>query len=179
MTLLTLALACARPPTLQDDTGASADTQAREGEVTTTCADATDESAWVSYDLDGAAFTEDDAWDLGIQRYHVRLNGGVSGDAGVEAAWVEAASLDAVTEAPADGWRTDEADADADGVPEYAFGDWYDYDPATHLLSPKARVWVVRSGEGALWKLRITGYYDDAGSGGHPCFEWAALEGAS
>src|SRR5262245_57053426 len=50
------------------------------------------------------------------------------------------------------------------GEPSSAFGEWYDYDVATHILSPKLQVYVVRTRSGSLVKLQIETYYgDDAG----------------
>ena len=65
---------------------------------------------------------------------------------------------------PEDGWRSDEGDADDDGVPEYALLDWYDYDYDTHELSPAERRWVVRTTEGAFFELGFESYYDAAGT---------------
>lgn len=43
--------------------------------------------------------------------------------------------------------------------------DWYDYDSATHVLTPKARVYSVDRGQG-VHQLRILSYYDRRGESG-------------
>lgn len=122
--------------------------------------DATSEVDWVGYDLDTDAFVDHagDAWDLAFRRFQVDL----AGDLG--AAAVEAATFEEVTEVPSEGWRFDEPDADGDGIPEYALGDWYDYDQDTHTLSPAARIYVVESTDGRLYKVGFYDYYDAAGT---------------
>ncbi len=134
--------------------------------------DATSEVDWVAYDLDAADFVEHtgDSWDLAFRRFQVDL----ADDLG--AAAVEGVAFDEVTEVPSDGWRFDEPDADGDGIPEYALGDWYDYDQSTHTLSPADRVYVVESSDLRLYKLAFYDYYDAAGTPARITFRAAALE---
>ena len=122
--------------------------------------DATDEDAWVPYDLDIADFTtlDDPDWDLAFRRFNVDLADGLSAVA------VDGISFEALSEVPAEGWRFDEPDSNADGIPEYALADWYDYDESTHLLSPAERVYVVVSTENRFYKVGFDTYYDDAGT---------------
>lgn len=137
--------------------------------------DATDYEAWVHYDFERRGVVEDDLpWELAFQRYVVQLNGGVSGDGGVEVAVVDTEDWDGV-EVPADGWQTDAPDDDEDGVPERAFDDWYLYDSTSHVLTPRPLVYVVRSAEGRLFKLQILDYYDEAGTPGFLSLRWAEL----
>jgi hypothetical protein len=149
----------------------------------TTRVDATSMTDWVRFDAASGAEAAGAGWDLGFQRFHIQLNGGVSGDAGVEVAVLTGVAFDDVTEAPAGGYLTDLADGDDDGEdPDYAFeqdGGWYDYDPTTHVLTPFDQVYVVRDSDGDLLKLAIESYYDDAGTGGFISFRWAALAGAA
>jgi HmuY protein len=138
--------------------------------------DATDEEKWVYVDLGELAHVEpaDPAtsadWDLGMQRFHFALDGGISGAGEGELAVADGAALADVTEAPADGWSTDAADdpKDEDALPELAFetaaDGWYDYNFMSHVLSPKERVYAVRGGAGDLFAMQIEAYYDDAGS---------------
>jgi hypothetical protein len=149
------------------------------GGVVRTTADASDEAKMVYLDLDGqAAVAEgEDGWDLGFRRYEVILAGGISGDAGVEVAIVEGTAFEQLTAVPEDAqWRTDAADGeDEDTDPDLAFIDWYDYDFMTHLLSPKDRVYLVRSSDGAVFKLQIADYYSETGTAGFVQFYWAPL----
>ncbi|MCK6525400.1 HmuY family protein [Myxococcota bacterium] len=184
--LTTLCLGCA--PDLREDRATdslppSADTGAlfTDGDERSLTVNATATDAWVYLSLsDGALLSpadpaQDLGWRLALQRYNLAVSGGVSGPAGVEVAPVEGQSLDEVTAAPADGWRTDLADADGDGVPEYALGDWYVYDATTHVLTPADRVYALCDGAGACFKLAVEGYYDDAGTPAMVSLRWAPL----
>ena len=141
--------------------------------------DATNQTEWVYIDLaSGDDVGEAGAWTLAFRRNNVMLNGGVSGDGGVEVAWLDA-TFDSVTEAPADGWVTDEADADEDGVPEYALADWFDYDVSTHVLTPAAGTWAVRAVDGTTYALIFTTYYDAAGTSGFPTVRYRPIADAA
>lgn len=133
--------------------------------------DATDEKLWVAYDLDAGDFSDHAGadWDLAFRRFQVDLAEGLA------AAMIEGVAFADVVEVPADGWRVDEPDADDDGIPEYALGDWYDYDQDTHTLTPAARVYVVESTEGRYHKVAFDGYYDDAGTPARLTFRTAEL----
>ena len=149
------------------------------GGVVRTTVDASDEAETVYLDLDtqlGMA-SPDAGWDLGFRRFDIVVDGGISGDAGVEVAIVDAAAFEELTEVPDDAaWLTDAADGDdEDEDPDLAFGDWYDYDFTTHVLTPKDRVYLVRTSEGAVFKLQIADYYSEAGSSGFLKFYWAPL----
>jgi hypothetical protein len=145
---------------------------------TTSTVDASSMSEWIYLDLDAGAEVDagDAAWDLAFQRFLILVDGGVSGDAGVEVAILDGADFAGMTAAPTDGWITDAADGDdEDAEPDLALGGWYAYDPATHVLSPNDLVYVVRTGEGAYVKLQMLDYYDDAGTSGFPRFQWAPV----
>jgi hypothetical protein len=105
---------------------------------------------------------------MAFLRYDPMTNGGASGSAGVEVSPILDAALEAVATAPTDGWITDDEKT-------YAMGDWYDYDHATHVLSAKQTVYVLRNASGDAWKVQFVDYYDDAGNSGHPSFRWAPL----
>ncbi|MED5373786.1 MAG: HmuY family protein [Myxococcota bacterium] len=173
MILLTL-LACL--PDLSEsmntwDTGSLAldDTQATEG-PTALKIDATDYTLWVPLDLDtltlGAPGESLEGWDLRFQRYLVELDGGVSGEGEVEATYIEGADFTALAweDLPASGWAQDAPDGDdEDTEPDRVFDEWYDYDVDDHSLTPKERVYVVRTPE-QTFKLVFDSYYDAAGS---------------
>lgn len=143
--------------------------------------DATSEEDWIHVDLASGrqVFVVDEAadvrWDVAFRRFNVVLNGGVSGDAGVEATWIDDVRLAEVTTSPSEGWRTDAPDGDdEDTEPDLALGGWWDYDPATHVLTPFSRVYVIRTPDGDF-ALEMLDYYNAAGSSGYPSFAWKAV----
>lgn len=183
---LCLCLGCA--PDLREDRPADSAPQdtdtgglITDGETRTLTVNATAVDVWVYLSLsDGALVSpadplQDDSWHLALQRYNLAVNGGVSGAREVEVAPVEGHELYSLTAAPADGWRTDLADADGDGVPEYALGDWYEYDATTHVLTPADRIYALCDGAGSCFKLSIEGYYDEVGTPAMVGLRWAPL----
>ncbi len=173
------------PPVEDEDPTAEHFTFEDEGNgVTLTLVDATHEEDWVYLALAGSAEVRPDApetstgWDLGFRRSDVKVNGGASGLGGVEVAILEGADFSALTQAPAEGWTTDQADSNGDGVPEYVFGGlqpWYDYDFSTHILSAADKVYVVKNVFGVYYKLQFVDYYHD-GISGMPSFRFAEIE---
>ena len=163
----------------ESDTAAGADTEVYEGTVTV---DSTSYDEWVYFDLAGGMYADPPSpedskdWDLGFQRFNIKVNGGVSGTAGVEVAALQSEDYGTLFAAPTDGYVTDEADGDGDGVPDYAFKDWYVYDYQTHVLTPADIVYVARSAEGSYFKIQIEDYYDDAGSPAMVRFSWDPVE---
>jgi hypothetical protein len=154
-----------------------------EDGVVRTLVDATAEDRWVWLDLESRAQLDvvdpqaSDAWDLGFNRYNIAIDGGVSGPGGMEAVVLEGVRLVDVTEVPSGPWITDVADSEDHGTdPDYVTAGWYDYDFATHVLSPKAVVYVVRSVEGNAFALEVTGYYDEAGVSGWLEIRWKGIE---
>jgi hypothetical protein len=154
-----------------------------EGEVVTRV-DATAEETWVYLDLDSgeqldvADPSADADWDVAFLRFHIKLNGGVSGGADVDALPLSDTAFADVTVAPADGFLTDQADGEDDNEdPDYVFRDWYAYEFMTHVLTPHPIVYVVRTAEPRHFKLQIENYYDDAGSSAHITFRWAEIPG--
>ena len=89
-------------------------------------------------DLDARMST---AWDVSLKRASLRVNGGDSGTGGRKLAVVQAAMLSGVTAAPTTGYTQDDfTDANCAlltlpaGEPLSAFGEWYNYDPNTHVV---------------------------------------------
>jgi hypothetical protein len=160
-------------------------THAVDGAAYLAFVDASSTTDVIYLDLDGGAEVTpadpagDPSWDVAFKRSEVRLNGGVSGTGGVTAAALDGTDLAAVTVAPASGFVSDAPDgADADTTPDLALGAWYTYDSTTHVLSPADRTYVVHTSAGAYVKIRFAGYYDQAGTSGHPSFRWAIIPGA-
>ena len=145
--------------------------------------DSTDSTSWVYYDLESSsvisqADVSEENWDIAFQRYIIKINGGVSGTGEVEIMSLvgEYSNFEEVA-LPTEGeWSTDLEDADEDGVPEYAFASWYDYDLATHVLSPADLVYIVHSVEGNFFRFRVLDYYSSQGNSGFMSFEFDILE---
>jgi hypothetical protein len=139
--------------------------------------DATSSDKWVFFDLDTAKITEETAgWDLAFRRQWIASNGG----ADVAVALLDGVRFEDVTKAPEDGYVRDSEDRSDANLPNFAFhreGEWFDYDMATHQLSPKKnRVYVVLSTEGKAYAIRMVDYYDSAGTAGYPTFEMKEIE---
>ena len=152
--------------------------------------DAKDEELWVYMSLaEGKAVPPEQAgdptaWDIALRRFNIKLNGGASGSGDAAVALLPGAVFDDVAEVPADAaFLTDQPDANADGLDEYvmSIGDtrWYAYDVTTHVLTPKALVYIVRGADGSHYKLEMLDYYDAAGTAGYPAFRWAPLAAPS
>jgi len=146
--------------------------------------DATSAEKWVHLDLEtGRQVGKGDPWDVAFQRMGIITNGGVSGTGGAAAAFLADVDLADVTAAPATGWIEDAPDGpDDDEHVDSAFGGsepWYVYDVATHTLTPRPGVYVVRTVEGNHFKLAFTRYYNDAGTSGFPTFRWGAIDAAA
>jgi hypothetical protein len=137
---------------------------------------------------DKQAFTST-SWDLAIKRASIRSNDGDSGPGMGGAAFLSGKTFDEVTAADAtsaklktESWFDADCNPKTDptGAIVTAFDPWYDYDPSTMFVTPKAGVWIVRGGKGALYKLEIVDYYakPDGSTGGasaHYKLRWAAL----
>lgn len=140
--------------------------------------------AGTKVDLTDTASLTSTAWHVAFKRAGIKLNGGDSGPGQVAAAVVNAATLAEVTAAPGALELDDWADpacaliAGPTGEPATVMSTWYDYDAQTHVLTPKAQVWIIRIAPGVLRKLRIETYYGDTANPMRGAFyrvEWAAL----
>lgn len=154
------------------------------GEIITADIDASSQTETVYFDFDlGRVVTRADGWDLSFRRFHVQMNGGVSGDGGVQALIAEDVSFEDLEQAPDDGYSSDRGDGDGDddSDPDNIFNngerDWYDYDVATHALTSKKLSYVIASSESKLYKFVIDDYYDAAGSPAVLRVRWARLAG--
>ena len=136
-------------------------------ETLTFTIDATNREAWAyfSFATGDVVEVEDaensDAWDIGFQRTQVKLNGGISGPGMGSAVMLTETTFEAVTEAPADGYREDTEDTLAI-VPQSEKG-WYVYTgPPTHWILPlEDRVFVIKAADGTFAKVQFVGYYKD------------------
>ena len=136
-------------------------------ETLTFTIDATNREAWAyfSFATGDVVEVEDaensEAWDIGFQRTQVKLNGGISGPGMGSAVMLTETTFEAVTEAPADGYREDTEDTLAI-VPQSEKG-WYIYTgPPTHWILPlEGRVFVIKAADGTFAKVQFVGYYKD------------------
>lgn len=162
-----------------EDTSDTEETDTEEPDATADyTVDSSDSTTWVYFNLnDGAivpgASDSSTDWDIKMQRYIIALNSGVSGEGTVQG-FAQAGSYDSyedVSEVPADvSWSVDEPDSNNDGKPEYVLGGWFNYDFATHVLSPADVVYFVQTPDGAF-KLRVVDYYNDVGESGFLSFD--------
>jgi hypothetical protein len=146
--------------------------------------DTTSDETWVYLDLETGEQRADEAgwtnWDLKLQRFNVATNGGASGAGTVKVAVLTSGSFDALTKAPIESYTSDPADgSDTDDKPDYVISTgelgWWNYDENTHALSPRPYLYVVRSQEGAFYKVAIESYYNAAGSSGYLTLRWAKI----
>ncbi len=119
----------------------------------------------------GATTTDDAAWDLQVQGFTIRVNGGISGSGKGGAATTATAFADlttAVTNASA--YRID-VYAGVFGTQRY-----YRYNIlGDHRISPTFDVYFLRRGADT-YKLQVIGYYSETGSARHITFRWAKLD---
>lgn len=120
----------------------------------------------------GAEVGAADDWDVMLEGWDVRVNGGVSGD-GQAGAVLSGESFAAIT--------------DASNVPAVvyagdAFGgafvtsEWYRYDLAGgHQIWPTFQVFLVRRGD-TVYKVQLVGYYGEAGASRQITFRYAPVE---
>ncbi|WP_342379117.1 HmuY family protein [Myxococcus stipitatus] len=148
----------------------------------TTVVDATSKEAWIGLDLDTGeqvSAAQDAVWDLSFQRFGVRSRGGVNGKGGVEVAVLPAQDFTKLTQAPVSGYSVDADDGDDEGTdPDTVFqanGGWYAYDVASHKLTARQQVYVVRSDSKAYFKVEMLSYYDDAGTPAMLKLRWAKV----
>lgn len=151
----------------------------------TTVIDATALDAWPALDLDLGveSVAPDDSWDLAAQRFHFRLHEGAAGAGGSTVMALGDVPLAAVEQAGGGEWLVDLPDGDDENTtPDYAFEQgegWYDYDSASHVLTPFPTTWLLRTGEGALRALRIESYYDSAGTAAVLRLRWRLVRGTA
>ena len=147
--------------------------------------DASHGKTWIYFNLARGAqvtpATPEDSieWDLAFQRHRIKSNGGESGKGGVAVAKLDHQDFDALVVAPAKGYVTDSNKPTGNTIGDLHFaflGDdaWYTYSQE-HKLGAKPRVYVVKTTAGKYVKLQMFGYYDAAGTSGHPRFRFAEI----
>ena len=102
-------------------------------------------------------------WDLAFRRYSI-----IAGD-GVGIRDLGEARLEDVRTVPAAGYVANEGRGEPRNP---AIASWYRYGYFSHVLSPKPRVWAVRTADGRYAKLEMVGYYCPGGRPGCPTFRY-------
>jgi hypothetical protein len=106
-------------------------------------------------------------WDLAFQRHKILANGGATNPKGRGAILnLGEVPFDQVREAPADGYVEDTIAAinpETIATENLAIKAWYHYNFLTHLLRPKANVYVIRTADGKYARMRLISYYCDGG----------------
>ena len=95
-------------------------------------------------------------WDLGFRRYQIIANGGTQFVGKAAIADLGARAFESVSTLPAEGYQSTEGGSSPRNP---AIATWYDYGFFSHLLTPKPRVFAVRTADGRYAKLEIVGYY--------------------
>jgi hypothetical protein len=132
--------------------------------------DANSRTEWTYYRVgEGIVVITDPAtstdWDLAFQRTVVQTNSGTSGSGMGGALDLGEMAFEDVTTTPTEGFIIDELSPPAmPGAPETSsnplLSEWYDYDFATHTVTPKPVTYAVRRADGTYAKLRIWNWVD-------------------
>lgn len=126
----------------------------------------------VGFDFATGSVSDADDWDIMLDGYDIRINGGVSGSGGAGAVAVgdEFAGIADASDVLASVYRGDAFG----GV--FTLHPWYRYNlDDNHTIFPTFDVFLVKRGA-AVYKVQITGYYNTAGEPRHITFRYAALE---
>jgi len=124
-------------------------------------------------DRSAAGSTE---WDVALKRDVIFTNSGDGGKGQGSAVFLADKPFADVTAADAQGkafaaenFFNDDCTPKRDdfGSVQTTFTGWYNYNDATHQLTPKAGTWIVRTTAGSFFKLQILSYYStpDGGTG--------------
>jgi hypothetical protein len=150
-----------------------------EGGVVTALVDATSKTLPTYIDLDEPKELKFDeaeqtgAWELSFMRDKIRTNGGGTNPMGrVEVAVLPKVDFDTLTKAPATGYLQD----GAEGLFNTVDGGWYFYDIAVHRLNTVDHVYVVKTGQGAYFKVRMGSYYDENGTSARISLRFATID---
>jgi|JI10StandDraft_1071094.scaffolds.fasta_scaffold97661_2 hypothetical protein len=166
-----------------------------------TVIDATSISAWRYFNFEASAEAtvsnpqSDAVWDIGFQRFMIKINGGVSGTANVAVQPITGSTFNALTQSPVFTTPlvdiTDAGDANDACRPTtagvlFAFlksthvpnACWLYYTgaPNHQLLSRKDDVaYVLRTATPKYYKVQVLAYYSDTGTSGIMSFRWAEV----
>jgi hypothetical protein len=121
--------------------------------------EAAGQNEWHFFSFDDGAVLpspSDFEWDLAFRRFQVIANGGDGFAGGGGIVDLGEASFDGVATVPSTGYVANTVRGDTVNA---AVQEWYDYSYLSHLLSPKPRVYAIRTAGGRYAKLQFVGYY--------------------
>lgn len=125
------------------------------------------------FDLGSGDVGSEADWDLRMEGFTIRLNGGVSGD-GRAGAIATGEPFEEIDDPASEHPRAFRQDAFS-GV--FAQNPWYRYNlEGNHQIWPLYDVYLVQRGD-ALHKVQLIGYYNEAGDARHITVRHAPLEG--
>lgn len=133
--------------------------------------DTSDPERWVYFDLSRGAVVDratSDEWDLGFRRFNIRVNGGAGFDGRAGVVDLGEIPFDSTPRLAAAGY----VESDPRDSANAAIDRWYDYGFTSHLLTPKPRVYGIRTAEGQYAKLRFLSYYCPGARPGCVTFEY-------
>lgn len=121
--------------------------------------DASDGGVWRYFDFSRGSVVEKPGpkeWDIAFRRFGIMVNGGGAfvGEAGVLS--LGDVPFDSVSVLPTDGYVRSGVVRDSVNS---AIERWYDYGWTSHLLTPKAEVFALRTADGRYAKFQFVGYY--------------------
>lgn len=104
----------------------------------------------------GKIVKETEKWDLAFNNTAIKINS----KGNVSAQILSNTTFDKVVKAPESGYKKDSQSSSA--IPTGSGNGWYNYDMATHALSPiPGKVIVVKTAAGKHVKLEVLSYYFD------------------
>lgn len=133
--------------------------------------DASDPDRWVHFDFSRGAVVTDlvAGWDLAFNRFNVIVNGGSGFPGRGGALDLGDVPPDSVTELPASGYGVTAAGRDS---VHPALERWYAYSFTSHLLTPRERVYAIRTADGRYARFRFLSYYCPGARPGCVTFEY-------
>lgn len=153
-----------------------ADPENADVKITTVDADSMSDNAWTYYSFSSGSevkpatpATSTD-WDIAFKGLSIATNGGTSGTGNHEVVRLAGQDFDTLTQAPASGYSADAATTAFDSG-----DDWNSYNFATHVVSIKDAVYVVKTGSNTYFKVKVLSYYDAAETGRIITFKWAEI----
>ena len=108
-------------------------------------------------------------WDLAFRRYQVIANGGSRFAGGGGIVDLGEVAFAHVTSVPDVGYLGTEGNTDPRNP---AIAGWYRYGFFSHVLSPKPRVWAVRTADGRYAKIEFVSYYCSRAQAGCVTFRY-------